>query len=501
ASLAAAGYANGRLYAASKEPGRKSEAERLLPSFREKHPGLAAATALLVAASAAEVEQARSALDALEPDKLAEGFERAVVHVTLGEWLLDVGQKEKGLQRLEKAREADAGHVRALVRLGQHFLAEGEPEQAAKFLERARGASPAHVPALAALLKAKLDGSESASPEADAEALRKAWDEAERQDRAWPKALKADLELAEGRVLARQGRHVDAVNKLAAGANTWRERAPEFYAALGAAEAAAGRFDKAEAAYESALRGAPSEALLEELCRVLIARGSLPEVLKRAQSGADPRKLALLRGIAWFEQGELGRARDQLNATRRDGKVPLEAAIYLATIDALQGQRETARQVLETAAGKQGRLRAAALVGLGRLYQADGRRAEAVSAFTDASREPGDWEGACSLGRLHLAEGDFDAARRFLALATSRNPFHNEARVAHGHALLSLGEVDAAKKEFAAAIAEDRDAAAHRGMARALLATASVKEARKHAGRASRADPKNPNNTRLVWEL
>lgn len=501
-SLASAAYANARLFAFTGDPSRKAEVQRLVPSIGEKHPGIAAAASLLIADVRAR-DDAAKALESLDTGAISEAFERAVVQVTLAEHLLAGSNVEKGLAALERARESDPAHVRALVALGAHFIGLDEPEHAAKFLERAKAASPDHVPTLVALLNARMAADlEGHDPAVELANLERAWNHAKQQNRPWPPEYEADLALLRGRVLALTGDRVEAINLLANGASRWPARAGEFHAALGAAEASAGNFDKAEKAYGDALKHptAPN-GVLEELCRVLIARGRIDQALERAQAIPDKRRLALIRGIARFEQGDLVKARQELNATRRDGKVPLEAAVYLATIDAMQGRHEAARAVLDRAAQKTGRLRAAALVGLGRLYQTNGRRVEALAAYEDAGKVPGDWEGPCSLGRMQLAEASFEKAKSSFELALSRNRFHREARVGLGHALLALGDAEAARKAFEAVLEGGRDAAAHRGLARALLAMADVRQARRHATLARRLEPKSPDNARLFGQI
>jgi tetratricopeptide (TPR) repeat protein len=241
---------------------------------------------------------------------------------------------------------------------------------------------------------------------------------------------------------------------------------------------------------------------LEELARALIAQARWADALKRTESASgDDRRLRTLRGLAYLEAGQLAKAREELAATSRNGKVPAEAAIYLAMVDAAQGQRELARQVLENAA-KTSKGRAAVHVALGRLDLDEGKQKEAMAEFALAEADPRDWEGACGLGRLYLKAGQFSEAHQHLTLAVSRNKLHAEARAGLGQALIGLGEPARAKLELESALGlAPGYPAALRGLARLLLAQGKLDEARQQAQEAQRAEPASTDGAQLTGLL
>jgi tetratricopeptide (TPR) repeat protein len=65
---------------------------------------------------------------------------------------------------------------------------------------------------------------------------------------------------------------------------------------------------------------------------------------------------------------------------------------------------------------------------------------EALKHFTRASElDPASAEAEASIGRIHLARGDFEAARQHFELALSRNERHVETHVALAQVYLALG--------------------------------------------------------------
>ncbi len=485
-------------FRAGREPGRRTAAQKDLSLLKQAHPALALASAYYLAVDPGELEEARAPLLAAAAAPAAKGFEGAEVLSIAGRLALAAGKTEEALARFKSALEADSNHVGTLAALGDYYLSQSDYEQALRFFSRAKELSPGHLPALLGYVKTRLALDEG-DPTPELVLAQKAF---ESSAGAWPTSWKADLDLAEGRVLAVTGKAADATQKLAAGASTYPNRAGDFLQALGVAEVLSGSYDKAERAFSRALEKRPQDPeLKEELARALIALGRPTEALKRTeQVGGDERRLRVVRGLARLEMGQPAKAREELALTMRNGKVPAEAAIYLAMVDAATGQRDTARAVLESAV-KSGKGRAAARVALGRLYLEDGRDADAQAQFTAAAQDRRDWEGACGLGRLALKANRFADAQTQFSLALDRNKFHQEAQVGLGQALLALGETKKAQASFQAALALGPSAPGRRGLARALLAQGDLSGARKELLAAARAEPNSPELPRLFAQL
>ncbi|MBI5542751.1 MAG: tetratricopeptide repeat protein [Deltaproteobacteria bacterium] len=504
-SQAAIAYANAALYRFfGQEPGRKATAEKLLPVITEGHPGFALAIPYLVAADPIALEAAKRLLLGPGAEKLPAGLESAEVHSLAGRLLLSNGKTEEAQARFNLAKDAYPAHVPTLVALGDYHFSASEFEQALQWYSPAAKASPSHVLAQLGVVKSKLElGGESNDPSVELEAAMNAYQSAAKTPSAWPAALRMDLDLADGRVLALKGKLADASSRLSGGATEHAERAADFYEALGSIQALAGNFDQAESALKKAVERRRDDVnLREQLARTYIAREKFAEALKVTEGrfSEDDRQLHIVRGLAHLEAGNYSKAREELTATARNGKVPAEAAIYLAVADAATGKRDMARVVLREAA-KATKGRGTAHMALGRLLAEDGKEEEAIVELTAALTDPRDWEGACSLGRLHLKASRFAAAKQHLSVAVARNKFHLEARLALGQTLLALGEAGKAQAEFEAALAQYPTPAASRGVARAMLAQGDLAGARLHLAAATKADPKSPETLRLAAQL
>src|SRR5262249_50279630 len=250
----------------------------------------------------------------------------------------------------------------------------------------------------------------------------------------------ARRELAVGRLQAARGDYEEAIKRLGEGVRAFRPRAFEFQLALGDVSRAAGKIDAAQAAYESALGLRPhSEEGEEGVGRALIARDRERELLSRLPVQSDARRISLVRGMAFARLGDWKRARTELSKTQVGGKYPSEVAIYLALADAAEGQPERAQSVLEKLLASSKRARGDVRVAVGSVYWQRGLLDKARSQFEEAAKEPDDYEGSCSLGRLLLSIGSVEAALEPLGKAARRNAFHGEARHAPGPAPLQLG--------------------------------------------------------------
>lgn len=515
-SMAAQAFAQATLFhGGGREPARAAAAQKLLEATRGKHPAFALGIDLLLADEPRAIESARAAIAAALKDRGASLFgrappiEAAQLLSAAGRLALRDGRAEEALQDFKEALDREPRHIATLCALGSYYLAQSEPDEALKWFRAARAASPEHLLALLGIVDAQL--ALGADPGADLTRAKELFNAA---DAGWAPGLKGSLDLAEGRALALQGRIADAVNLLDAGANAYRERAADFLSALGQAQALAGDYAKAEAAFAKALDRRPKDAgLRENLARALIAQGRAADALRRLEGikfGAEDRTLRIVRGLARLELGQHQKAREELASTQRNGKVPTEAAVYLAMVDLAQGQVETARAVLESAA-KLSKGRGSAQVALGRLALEQGRDEKAAEAFKAAEADRRDWEGACSLGRLELKAGRAAEAKKHLRIALDRNRQHVEARLAMGEALLALGELAPARAELEAVVAQaalpqmavpiSSAATARRRLSRVCLAQGELAAARRHLAEAGRMEPRNPEVALLSAQI
>jgi tetratricopeptide (TPR) repeat protein len=175
----------------------------------------------------------------------------------------------------------------------------------------------------------------------------------------------------------------------------------------------------------------------------------------------------------------------ELSKTALNGKIPSEAAIYLALADAAEGQADRAQTVLEKLLSTSRKAKADVRVALGTIYWQRGALDKARSQFEDAVNESDDYEGSCALGRLLLALGSPQAAIEPLTKAVARNLWHGEAHRALGRAYLELGKVQEALALFHAWRAQQPGSAdAHKSWALALYHAGQLKESDAAIGQA-----------------
>ncbi|MFP2912862.1 tetratricopeptide repeat protein, partial [Pyxidicoccus sp. 3LFB2] len=392
------------------------------PGVKEGSPGLVLATNVLVADDRGR-EPARRAL-------LSSTEDNTEVHALAARLLLEAKDKDekKALERFDRALRASVVNVRALVALGHYYLASEDFPQAVEMFERARKKSPEHPAARIGLAEARL----ALDQDLDA-ALADVAPLAE--DAKLPSPLKARQQLVHGQLLSAKGKHEEARALLAKG--TQGPMALDFHLAMGAASRAAGKLDAAQSAYEAALKVQPkSDDAREGLGRTLLDRDREREVLTRLEADGG-RKVALVRGAAFARLGDWKRARAELARTRVNDRYPPEAVSWLALADAAEGNASQARELLEKALAASKRPRNDMRLALGQVYWRERAFDKAQAQFEEAQKDPRDYEGSCSLGRLLLARGLPDMALKPLTQAVERNGAHGESRDALGRTLLA----------------------------------------------------------------
>ena len=204
--------------------------------------------------------------------------------VLYGEWLVNQGDYEPGIELMERALLIDLGFTEAHRRLGQAYLRAGEIDQAFEHLQTAEVQIPNHPPTAAALEVVR-----RMLAERQAARLSQAEQTAD-QD---PQSLDALIRLADE--LASVGRNQDAVDRLTAAEDRFADQ-PVFQHRLAVALEMAGQRDDAVLRYRRAVQLAPNDpTVLIELAMLLMdrrAEGDLAEahvLADRAEAVAPDR--------------------------------------------------------------------------------------------------------------------------------------------------------------------------------------------------------------------
>lgn len=374
---------------------------------------------------------------------LSSDLEKGVVQAQAGRMYLADKKYDEALARLKKATELDPRNTRALVSLGDYYLAFEDWASALEMLSRAEALSKFHPARVIGQSRARLElGRELPEALSDLEGLPGAAE--------IPPALKGRYALVLGLAQSANGKHEDALRTLTEAQSKYPELASDFSMALGTAQRAAGQMAQAQKSFEDALKKDPrSEDAKEGLGRVLLARSREKELTDRLRPEKDARKVALLRGIAWYRLGDFKKARAELQSTQVGGKYPAEAAIYLALSDAAEeGGGDKAIETLEKFAATLKKNRAVVQVALARVYMQKGALDKARAQLEEAAKDPQDYEGNAMLGELLLKAGvPTEVAMEPLLRAVERNGSHAPSKHLLIRALLAQGKVADAVKQ------------------------------------------------------
>jgi tetratricopeptide (TPR) repeat protein len=445
-ALALKAYAHAMLFA--EHGGKPEDREAAIksmsdPKARQARPDLALVVDLLTADDAGR--------GAARQQLLGSDLEKGIVQAQAGRMLLLDKKYDEALTRLKKATELDPRSVRALVALGDYYLAFEDWDTALEMLSRAEPLSRYHPARVIGHAEARLElGRELPEALADLEGLPK--------NAEVPKALQGRYVLMLGRAQSANGKHEEALKTLTEAQPLYTQYAFDYAIALGQAQRAAGLMAQAQKSFEDALKLEPrSEQAKEGLGRVLLARSREKEVTDRLRPEKDARKVALLRGIAWYRMGDLKKARQELSATQVGGKFPAEAAIYLALIDAAdEGQSDKAMEQLEKLAATLRKNKSVVQVALARVYMQKGSLDKARGMLEEAAKDPADYEGNALLGELLLKAGvPLEVAMEPLTRAVERNGSHAPSRHHLTRTLLALGKIPEAVKQIEAWTADN----------------------------------------------
>jgi tetratricopeptide (TPR) repeat protein len=410
-----------------------------------------------------------------------------LAHVLAGEILLARGDQAGARPQLEAGTRATPPLLRALCALGDADLAGGDAEAALAHYQLVLRAHATHPGAAIGAAEARLQLGRELP-----EALRTL------------KAVEADptsvprvrdrlrMDLAMARLLAATGHAPQALDRLAASASK-HPRRPEIAAAQAEALSRMGAFDRALRAARGAVGLAPNEATYRELVARLELDGGRYRELLGETAQAPTRTLRLYRGIALFRLGNPAAARREFEAMRRDGKMPADAAAWMALAELALGNRRTAEAITKTllSAPAPGAL---AFVARARLDLASSRLDLAERRFREAlARDPEVPEARVDLGSLLLGRGRAAEAREVLEKAAARSPGDFATRFALGRARAATGDAAGAARELQAALeVRPRDPAALVELAAARLALGDPAASRQAAEMAIAANPRLP---------
>jgi tetratricopeptide (TPR) repeat protein len=445
--------------------------------------GRAGGGALAASWLVAEPGEQGAAAEALL-DRAAEGTPLA--RALAGEILLARRDRDGARYQLEAAARSSPPLLRALSALGDLDLARGNVEAALDRYALVLRAHPTHPRATLGAAEARLRLGR------DLPAALRALEAVDADPKSAPPIgdrLRMDLLLA--RLLAASGRTTDAERRLGEAAAREPARA-EIAAAQAEVFAHTGELDRALRSAEGAARLAPADASYRELlARLQLRRGRYRELLAASET-APSRALRLYRGIARFELGQPEQARTELEGTRRDGKMPAEAAGWIALAELAAGRRARAAAIV-TALLAVASPHPLALLARGRLDLAEGRPDMAEQRFREAAeRDPDLLEARCDLGRVLLKRGRAAEAGAVLEKAVARNPYFLDARLELGHVRLATGDAAGAVRELDTVVAErTHDVPALLALSSAHLRTGNPVQARRAAERALASAPRS----------
>lgn len=372
----------------------------------------------------------------------AEEDPSAAVQSLAGEILLGRGDSARAIEKFNAAMREMPGHVPTLVRIGDYYRSRREHGEALRYYDLALAVAEDHVGALVGAADSRLAlRSEPKLLEASLADLARI-----REEESVPVALRAKRRLVEAELHLALGARDAAQDAL--DALPLRLPQPEMAVPLvrtfiraGVPERAALHFADFSATEDSDLRHR------EAWMRILLARHEFLRATS-VPAARGERELLVLKGIAWFQLGEYGRAQESFRSVRREGKLPVEAIVHLAWIDWRQGRRGKALETLERF-GSGERLRTSGAIAYAEALWERGEAEKAARVLAQALEvDPHDADLHFTSGRLARREGRPAQAREEMKAALERNPFHAEARGALAALLIEEGELDEARRHF-----------------------------------------------------
>jgi tetratricopeptide (TPR) repeat protein len=435
----------------------------------------------LLADSGRDEAERQSAAAAL----LDAGVASPLARTLAGEILLARRDREGARLHLEPGTRATPPLLRAFCALGDVDLASGNPEAALAHYQLVLRAHATHPGAAIGAAEARLQLGRELP-----EALR-TLQAVEADPASAPRVSnRLRMDLAMARLLASTGHAPQALDRLAACASRHPER-PEIAAAQAEALSRMGALDRALSAAQGAVRLAPNEGSYRELVARLELDGGRYRELLAETAAAPTRTLRLYRGMALFRLGDASGARGEFEATRRDGKMPADAAAWMALTELALGHRREAEAITQALLSAPVPS-ALAFVARARLDLGYSRADLAERRFREAlARDPEVPEARVDLGKLLLARGSAGEAREVLEKAAARSPGDFVTRLTLGRARAATGDAAGAARELEAALeAKPRDPSALIELAAARLALGDPAASRQAAELAIASNPR-----------
>ncbi len=357
------------------------------------------------------------------------------IHYLAGLALLAKNNETEALRRFDLGLKLAPAHVPMLDTVGENALLKGDWGRADGLFGLAHTASPLNVEAAVGLAETHLALHESVE-EVERDLTQIAAGGAE----SIPGALRQRLDFALARVLAANGKLEKAVGLVEDAVQQHPEALSAYEGVLADCYAEAGQYDRAETeAWRSLSKERTDPDALARYGEILLARHRDRELLQRVPVVQNSRRLHVLRAQAALRSGNLPLARTEIEATRKDNKVPALAAVLSAQIEAKSGNAAGAKQTLDQIGGL-AHPPAEAFLALAQLAQEAGDAPGAIANAREATQvDPRSFEAHCLLGRLLAKGGQNDAAAAELRAAIHENQQCLEAQVALGTLDLDLG--------------------------------------------------------------
>jgi tetratricopeptide (TPR) repeat protein len=469
----------------------RSAANRALgqPAAQGQAPGMVLAARYFLADSTEKDAAAKEVLDST--------LASAEVYELQGELLLAQHKEKEAKRALDLlSKAAQANNVRALVALGDYYKDSADYAKALEFYDTAAKLSPQHVALVVSEAECRLAlWQDFAQGLEDLEKLPK--------DEEVSEELALRRDLAHARLLGANGesqKALELVGRLRGG-----EKSPSLGLAMaeGEVDRLSGDMPAAEKAYQSALKVDGKNDLAKEgLGRALLAQDRAKDVLEKVVADDGSKRALVVRAAAYYRMGDWAHVRSELQKTQVKGKFPVDSVVYLALADAAESKEDVAKPALEKLRQSLHHPKPELTVALGTLYWHEGKTEKARELFEDAMKDPLDYEGACSLGRLLLASGATEKALGAFKTAVSRNGSHAEARRALVTLLLGQGKTDEGFTEAHGwQVANPGSGPANSALALALMQKGAFSDAALAGSQAVRLDPKDAESHRVYSEL
>lgn len=479
-----------------RDPKRKELARRLISDAAvvKSHPDAVLDTRFHMMDDVARRALGPEVLSALEarPDS-------ATLHYLAGRYFLAEKKTDEATVHFQAALKAESGHVRTVLALARFFGESDRWEDALQYYENVLSNYPEHVGAQIGSTEAMLALDRNLPGAlATARTLR------EKQGATLSSEEETYLDYVHGRLFEKTGQHDKAVKRLEAALGRHPKRS-DIAEKLARFHLGHFEIDRALSAVERASASAPGRVPLGVLeGEILLAGSRYRDATDRLSTlPRKDRRVARLQGIAAYYRGDLRTARRAFDRTRNEeGRMPSDAAMFLALTDAAAGDVDRARAVIDRATRVK-RNDPLVLWALGRAEMARDNHRGAVRALQRAIKEDDRaYRAHGDLAQAQLRLGKPQKALASATAATDLNPFYREGLVLLGQLNLGIDEAGAAREAFQRVIDHHpADADANRGLGLAYLALGDLDQAETFVLEARTRRPRDGRNHHAVGRV